>query len=200
MTASAALVLTGCATAPEPTPTSTQPADPSSTPGQTPTGTPSTVDPSDGGLVLPPCDALLDTAAVQRIVDAPVELVITEGTSDRATTDPAAREAAAHAVQENYCLWGIENGEDAVSIAVAELPRQNGDALEDELRTTGEFAEGNDSSATWFSREISDAMGATAVTYLLDGELWVIVSGTTDVDGTEQLATDARAAVLAPTP
>lgn len=199
MAASAALVLTGCAAAPEQTPTSTHSADPSSTPGQTPTSTP-TESPSGDALVLPPCDTLLDTDTVQRIVDAPVELVITEGTADRATTDPAAREAAAHVVQENYCMWGIENGEDAMGIAVAELPQQHGDALEDELRATGEFTEGSDSSATWFSREITDAMGATAVTYLLDGELWVIVSGTSDVEGTEQLAADARDAVLAASP
>ena len=187
LAAAALLTLTACA-----------PADPSIEPGAPMDPGVQPIDPApiDESLVRPPCDARADTALVQDLLGTQAELVVTEGTVDRATVDPEARDAATGTAQDRFCLWGIENSDGGVNIAAAELPREAGDSLIRDLRDTGAFAEGADGTATWFSREVTDAMGATAVTYLFDDELWVIVSGTTDVAGTTQLATEARDAVL----
>jgi len=190
--------LVGCApeAAPTPAPTTDEPPEPTATdtpaPGPTPTATP-----TEGPFTIPACDDLAPLEEVRAAALDDVTLLGTDWTPSDVIPGTAA-EAIEFATQFGVCVWGVDEEQPIVSVVVAELPVEDQDVLLNEISGTVYFEDTLD-GADAFSRDL-ETDGPSAVTHLLIGDAWMVVTGEITVEDSRTLASSVLDSVRAANP
>lgn len=191
----ALLALAGCTPEPGPspseTPAPTSPAPSGTAPTPTTTPTPSaTPTPTPTADASSDCERIVASAAVEAAAGADLTLLGPDWSPYDVIPGTAA-EASESTTAQVLCVWGTGD-QPVVSVMVAELPAAAHDVLLREVSGTVYFEDQLD-GADAFSRNL-ETDGPSAVTHLLDGETWIVVTGAITVEDSRSLAGDVLAA------
>lgn len=154
--------------------------EPSTSPSPTP------APPTDGPLLLPPCDALLTLADAQAFYGPAAEAITPPAASAvDVMQGPVAAATVAEATQTRVCTWGIPNSDGGFNAVAAEIPLSSAANLIDALRNAGSFSESEVGGVTLFSRSLDAEVGGFAVAYAFFDTAWVTAAGALSTEGAQ---------------